>query len=199
MYIKTALVSVRDKMRRQPHWGAVKVRNWLQRMGNKSLLVAVPGHLIWTSVLPLGAGSGPGMKLKFEAEWVWKWVHSQSPCTHVLWHSWQVPQVLQMRGRRWTQLLSGQFVWTHPLEYYHTESLQPMDKEHWRWGAELIAVCVVDACDHKCYHSSGGVRWTGLLYGLKTDGIYTIWAITVHRPLKRQRTRKKGGATGSPT
>ena len=34
---------------------------------------------------------------------------------------------------------------------------------------QLIAVCVADVRDHNQNHSSGGVRWMGLLYGLMTD------------------------------
>ena len=42
--------------------------------------------------------------------------------------------------------------------------------------------------DDKRNHSSGGVRWTGLLYGLKTESNRvelkdTIWAVNVRRPL----------------
>ena len=33
----------------------------------------------------------------------------------------------------------------------------------------LIATLLADVRDHKHNHSSGGVRWMGLLYGLKTD------------------------------
>ena len=47
-----------------------------------------------------------------------------------------------------------------------------------------------------------GVRWTGLPHGSKTDSdclIKTIGAVTVRRPLKWQRERKKGGAAGDRT
>ena len=33
---------------------------------------------------------------------------------------------------------------------------------------QSLLLCVVDARDHRRNHSSGGVRWTGLLYGPKT-------------------------------
>ena len=124
--VKTAMLSVQETARGQSHWDAAKVQNWLQRMGNKNLPVVAPERLIWTLTLPLAAGSGPGRKLKFEEEWVWKWARNWSQCTPALWYSWRVPRVLEMRGRRWTLMLSGQFVWTHPLEYYHTDSLQPI-------------------------------------------------------------------------
>ena len=63
---------------------------------------------------------------------------------------------------------------------------------------------VMKCADHEQNHSSGGVRWTRLLVWSEDRSWShlikgTIWAVTVCRPLTKQRARKKGVAVGSGT
>ena len=59
-----------------------------------------------------------------------------------------------------------------------------------------------DVRGFKRNHSYGGVRWTGLLCDPKTNSDHvkgTIWAITVHRPLKRQGLERKSDTARNRT
>ena len=73
-----------------------------------------------------------------------------------------MPVFFQINAKHYLATMTWQMPYIHA--YQQIDTCYRYDDE-----VQFIAVGVADVRDHKQNHSSGGVRWTGLLRGPKTN------------------------------